>query len=205
MNKKRGFTLTEVLITMGVIGVISALTVPTLMNNYQQKALSIQARKAVLDLETQVDLLITEEGKSNMAATNIKTQAGFTAFLREHFKVTRTCAQGSASGCFAAQSYLSISGTSTALNCASESYLLSNSVAICPTKAANSVTYDLYIDVNGSEGPNVGGRDMFHVSLRPDGKIHDNTVAAGVESCTGDSFGAGCLDRLQQNNWIMDY
>ena len=56
MNKKRGFTLSEVLVTMGVIGVIAALTVPTLVNNYQRKAFAIQARKAVLDIENQVDM-----------------------------------------------------------------------------------------------------------------------------------------------------
>ena len=34
MNKKSAFTLTEVLITMGVIGIISGITVATFVNNY---------------------------------------------------------------------------------------------------------------------------------------------------------------------------
>ena len=34
---KRGFTLAEVLITLGIIGVVAALTIPTLINNYQKK------------------------------------------------------------------------------------------------------------------------------------------------------------------------
>ena len=33
--KKLGFTLAEVLITLVIIGVIAAMTVPTLMNNTQ--------------------------------------------------------------------------------------------------------------------------------------------------------------------------
>ena len=198
MNKKRGFTLTEVLVTLGVIGVVSALTVPTLVNNYQQKALSVQTRKAVLDLETQVDLLITEEGKTKMSATTLKTQDGFKKFLNEHFKVTNTCAQGNGAGCFANQTYLSISGTATALDCGGESYLLSNSVAICPIKSGSS--YNLYIDVNGAEGPNIGGRDMYYVQLNTNGKINDKGG-----DCTTSSFGAGCLSRLQQNNWSMNY
>lgn len=45
MNKKFAFTLSEVLITMGIIGVISALTVPTLVNNYQRKALALPIKK----------------------------------------------------------------------------------------------------------------------------------------------------------------
>lgn len=34
--KTKGFTLAEVLVTLGIIGVVSAMTVPTLMQNYQR-------------------------------------------------------------------------------------------------------------------------------------------------------------------------
>ena len=33
---KLGFTLSEILITLGVVGVVSAMTLPTLINNYQK-------------------------------------------------------------------------------------------------------------------------------------------------------------------------
>lgn len=36
--KKYGFTLAEVLITLGIIGVVAALTIPTLMQNYKDRA-----------------------------------------------------------------------------------------------------------------------------------------------------------------------
>lgn len=32
----RGFTLAEVLITLGIIGVVAAMTLPTLISNYQK-------------------------------------------------------------------------------------------------------------------------------------------------------------------------
>ncbi|MFQ8626884.1 MAG: type II secretion system protein [Candidatus Gastranaerophilaceae bacterium] len=34
--KKYGFTLAEVLVTLGVIGIVAALTMPTLMANHQK-------------------------------------------------------------------------------------------------------------------------------------------------------------------------
>ena len=37
-NKRFAFTLAEVLITLGIIGVVAALTVPTLLSNYQTRA-----------------------------------------------------------------------------------------------------------------------------------------------------------------------
>ena len=36
MNKK-GFTLSEVLITLGVIGIVAVLTIPGVMKNYQNR------------------------------------------------------------------------------------------------------------------------------------------------------------------------
>ena len=36
--KKNGFTLAEVLITLAIIGVVAAMTIPTLIANYQQKS-----------------------------------------------------------------------------------------------------------------------------------------------------------------------
>ena len=36
-NRKCAFTLAEVLITLGIIGVVAALTIPTLISKYQEK------------------------------------------------------------------------------------------------------------------------------------------------------------------------
>lgn len=40
---KRAFTLVEVLITLGIIGVVAALTLPALIENYQKKGRSGEA------------------------------------------------------------------------------------------------------------------------------------------------------------------
>ena len=37
MKKISAFTLAEVLVTLGIIGVVSAMTIPTLMQNHQKK------------------------------------------------------------------------------------------------------------------------------------------------------------------------
>ena len=44
-KRKSAFTLAEVLITLGVIGVVAALTLPTLIANYQKKNLVTQLKK----------------------------------------------------------------------------------------------------------------------------------------------------------------
>ena len=47
---KKAFTLAEVLITLGIIGVVAAITLPTLIANYQKKVLETQYKVAVTTL-----------------------------------------------------------------------------------------------------------------------------------------------------------
>lgn len=42
---KSGFTLAEVLITLGIIGVIAAMTLPVLVNKNSDKVLDVQYKK----------------------------------------------------------------------------------------------------------------------------------------------------------------
>ena len=44
-KKKQAFTLAEVLVTLAIIGVVAAMTVPTLMQNYQRKVYVAQLQK----------------------------------------------------------------------------------------------------------------------------------------------------------------
>ncbi len=42
---KKAFTLAEVLITLGIIGVVAAMTMPVLINNYQKKVTAVRLEK----------------------------------------------------------------------------------------------------------------------------------------------------------------
>lgn len=44
---KNAFTLAEVLITLGIIGVVAALTIPTLVNNYRKKQFETGLKKNI--------------------------------------------------------------------------------------------------------------------------------------------------------------
>lgn len=47
MKNRQAFTLAEVLITLGIIGVVSAMTLPTLITKYKDKELASRTQKAV--------------------------------------------------------------------------------------------------------------------------------------------------------------
>ena len=46
--RRAAFTLAEVLITLGIIGVVAAMTMPSLITNYQKKVWTDQLKKLIL-------------------------------------------------------------------------------------------------------------------------------------------------------------
>ena len=79
MKKWIGFTLSEVLITLGVIGVVAAMTLPTLIKNYQKQqtleglkvAYSIFSQAVEKSKQENGDISTWEKSYSNMAPTYI--------------------------------------------------------------------------------------------------------------------------------------
>ena len=62
-RKKAAFTLAEVLITLGIIGVVAAMTIPTLVAQHRKKALQTALLKTYSELQ-QVNLKLIADGIS---------------------------------------------------------------------------------------------------------------------------------------------
>ncbi len=65
----KGFTLAEVLITLGIIGVVAAMTLPALIQNYQKNVLMSQL-KANVSLIERALAEIAEEAGGSLAYTS---------------------------------------------------------------------------------------------------------------------------------------
>ena len=64
MTKRFGFTLAEVLITLGIIGVVAAMTMPTLMNSTQGAQYKAAYKKALSAISQGVTLNVALDGSS---------------------------------------------------------------------------------------------------------------------------------------------
>ena len=60
-SRKIAFTLAEVLITLGIIGIVVALTIPTIVNKYQSYVLKQQFRKAYSTFYNAIKLVQKDE------------------------------------------------------------------------------------------------------------------------------------------------
>ena len=66
MKLNKGFTLAEVLIALGIVGVLAALTLPTLQANAQKKTIGTAVMKAVQQLENAHKMLLNENDVASL-------------------------------------------------------------------------------------------------------------------------------------------
>ncbi len=168
MTKRYGFTLAEVLITLGIIGVVAAMTMPTLMNSTQgaqykaayKKALSALSQAVVLNVALDdynfADLdadnyTLTDMLSSRMNVVRTETGSNNIKNGDKDYKVTTT------TGTHEGTQGVEIAATNTTL------FFNDGIMFSFPTEAKNCSKDDTtgsttpcygFIDVNGVKAPN---------------------------------------------------
>ena len=85
MNKK-AFTLAEVLITLAIIGIVAALTIPTLIQNYQERAWGTASQVFQRKLGEALRVMNVQGTLAGYTTTE-----AFVNELSKHIKITRIC------------------------------------------------------------------------------------------------------------------
>ena len=218
----RGFTLAEVLVTLGIIGVVSAMTVPTLMQNYQRKSYVTQLHKVYNELNQALLQYQTDKNALNLKEAGLTTNEACGEFLKKYFKIVQDCGDNQ-TPCFA-DSYKKISGVRSDYNCRKNCVVLASGAALemysgaYPFDAGNVIR--ISVDINGAQGPNVFGRDAFTLFLYPNGII-DELVSdksllppftkdireTAYATCMSTNSGGyhGCFGKILNDNWEMNY
>lgn len=107
-NKKQGFTLAEVLITLGIIGVVAALTIPTLVTNNKQRSMDTAANVFTVKLGEALKIM-----NSQSALSGYSTTREFINELSKHIKIVKTCDSDSLVDCFASEIFTSSNSMNT--------------------------------------------------------------------------------------------
>lgn len=197
--KQKAFTLAETLITLSIIGVIAAMTVPTLMANINNQQHITALKKAYSNLSNAVKMLMVDTGCNNdfdciLAATDGPTYAyssdgvdnGFIFALSKQFKTIKT-------------------EKSILVKMDENSYTFSDGY-FTTEDGMNWMSYRIHdfgkmyytgilLDTNGvKKGPNKTGKDVHHFLIAP---ITQNGIAAGTVIPWG--------SRLHENYKAFDY
>ncbi len=169
----RGFTLAEVLITLGIIGIVAAVTMPALISDYQKKVNETAAMAFENRLEQALQQMNIAEDLTGHTSTK-----QFLDTLKKYMKIIKTCEAGKLEPCFAENvnefksAELEFMGTKT-WGTSVEAFVLQNGTTALikynpgctsPGIAAKgeelrkciAITYD----TNGLKKPNQVGKDV---------------------------------------------
>ena len=94
--EKSAFTLAEVLITLAIIGIVAALTIPTLVQNYQERAWNTASQVFQRKLGEALRVMNVQGTLAGYTTTE-----AFVDELSKHIKITRICDNDDITTCFA--------------------------------------------------------------------------------------------------------
>ena len=176
------------LVTLGIIGVVSAMTIPTLMQNHQRKVYVTQLRKIYSETSQALVNYQTEHNAVNLKEAGITSLNGAIDFVKSTFKVVTNCSSNN-EPCFAPNSeYRKLDGTKiTDERCADTHpcLALANGASVSIYYYGSNPLLQLIIDVNGAQGPNIAGRDFFPFYIYNNGVIDDVATKESEDTDTG--------------------
>jgi len=165
-----------VLITLAIIGVVAAITIPNLVANHRKREFETRLAKTYQTLSQALNLAIAEHGDvSSWDWKNSPSYEQRDDFIKKYFvpylNVIKFCTATQVTDCRSSDKAVtsSISGqVGNSWNIAGNPKIILSDGALVNfyiTKSGSTPTISIYVDTNGSKKPNVYGYDVFHFSL----------------------------------------
>ena len=166
-QQTNAFTLAEVLITLGIIGVVAALTLPSLISKHQRKTVAVKAKKAYSELYQAVKMSEAKNGDMkdwnfSFSSNSIENTKQFVdTYIAPYYSSLKLCSTGNGNKKNTCGAVVSNGGAN---------YTTANGTGISFVISANTPKVPTIVDTNGGKGPNIIGTDYFYFSIT-DGKV----------------------------------
>jgi len=211
--KKNAFTLAEVLLTLAIIGVVAALTIPAVVTKVTKDQYVTGLKKAYNTLKTIEGKAREEYGDMEDWDWGANVTAEFEKYFLPHFDVLKNCKATTDKGCFA-EGLTTLNGYSAGHYNTTQYYKIVTSDGMSWAYTKSGITTPLTnrgffrVDVNGLKGPNRYGRDRFdffvfpsNLGIKPNGSYNGNGVTpiptSDVNSdCNTSSNGYYCAAKV---------
>ncbi len=213
-----GFTLAEVLITLGIIGVVAALTIPTLMTAHKKHVTAAKLKRAVSSINQAIKLSESENGEVENWDRTLTQKEFVDKYFRPYMKIAQVCNPVTDCGykSDAPWSYLNgaTHGSYSSPNHGGRTPFLTLDGFLYAYSAysagSDSITGDndrvIIVDINGAEKPNQLGKDVFFLyrieeedSIIPYGA--DKSDEEIRKSCSKNGNGFYCAALIRANGW----
>ena len=172
---QKAFTLAEVLLTLAIIGVVAALTIPAVVTKITKDQYVTGLKKAYNTLKAVEREAIQVHGPMEnwTWSTGTNPTADFERYFLSHFDVLKNCGATTEKGCFAEGLTLLDGGSEGDHNSAYYYKIVTSdgmSWAYQKIGGGPASQYPIgifYVDVNGLKSPNRWGRDIFEFWVYP--------------------------------------
>ncbi|MCM1339108.1 MAG: type II secretion system GspH family protein [Muribaculaceae bacterium] len=216
---KSGFTLAEVLITLGIIGVVAAMTIPNLINNHQKKETVTRLQKAISVINQAYRQSFDDLGEPERAF-ELGAEEYFKTYWAPYLKVSRYCDTYKVCGYVGshpyrlhnrkvADVYLPVSGDVTRIL-----FELPDGVTVMVITASENnnkftADYRILIDLNGNKNPNIFGKDVFMLNRYTNGlgvqpMGYQKSDSAVNSDCENVSWSNSCAEKIRRAGWQID-
>lgn len=173
IQKHFGFTLAEVLITLGIIGVVAAMTIPALINNTQENEYKTAYKKGFSMLSQAFEKAQANGDITELTGT-YSSQGMETNFaaLQKQFNISKSCTNSQTQGCWDTSGELWRTEDYTVQG------FIDNSGMAWKLRRSDSaqLTPAILLDTNGLKGPNQYGKDRFPLFLSITGSTDGYTT-----------------------------
>lgn len=182
-HKQQGFTLAEVLITLMVIGILAVITIPSILQSWQETETVSKLRKTYSILQQACKLAEIDNGAvTSWDSSNNTSSYVFWDNIKKYLSIAADCQNKS--GCAPDKfSNKNDPSVSSANNVSTKRHiLLKDGTSItyggwtspkCDINnghaGSRSICADLIIDINGTKAPNTMGIDAFVFYITPEG------------------------------------
>lgn len=170
--KKFGFTLAEVLITLGIIGVVSALTLPTLLNDTQGAQVGPRLGKAVAMFEQANMTMLNDLSVDRLSDTGLTNNTNdYVNSLSNYLRITRISNSNKYNLARNDDTVFQDITEIGTFNSGDQWMVKDGTVYSINIRSIINRGALVYIDINGRTGPNLIGTDVFAFYLLNDGSL----------------------------------
>lgn len=223
-QKLLAFTLAEVIITLGIVGIVAEITIPDLVYSMQKQLAVTQVKEAYSILSQATARIKTDCGgdlTGCLASTTLSAASGDVAagadlasVFKQKLFISLDCPNGTKTGCFSGIEYNN--GNYNYLNNTAyddvthdnqiAKMLLTDGMAVgfaWVGISSPTMVFDIFVDVNGKKPPNTVGKDTFLFYYDSNKQA---IVPCSANDCgTGTNQGFGCANKILQESTISYY
>ncbi len=209
-KKKAAFTLAEVLITLGIIGVVAAMTLPTVISNYKKSEVTNKLKVVYSLLNQAYKLSTIDNGYISEWQIPSSAKEYTEKYWLPYFSGATICLTPAECGYKSNTPFYQADGTPHSTLIDNDSYRfplkLKNGIyvffSIAKGAGPNNRSSLIIVDINGSNLPNKFGYDVFKLIVTDNvvsGAYSDYDVTTQKEQCA--SIGSNCFNLIHNNNW----